>query len=85
MLHFSPYQAVQIKTVGTRSDVLTISFRTLLDPVLLFDGIGGNIRGADYTVLDFPSSDFYHYHRESIDSSASWEQLLPIIQAFLNK
>ena len=85
MLHFSPYQAVQIKTVGTRSDVLTISFRTLLDPVLLLDGIGGNIRGADYTVLDFPSSDFYHYHRESIDSSASWEQLLPIIQAFLNK
>ena len=85
MLHFSPYQAVQIKTVGERPDILTISYRTLLDPVLLLDGIGGNIQGADYTVLDFPSSDLGHLHRESINSSASWEQINSLIQAFLTK
>ena len=84
LFHFSPFQAAHIQTAGSKTDILTIDFQTIGDPVLLLDGIG-SIHGADYRIVDFPNSAVQFLHRESIDHSETWDQIIQLIQGFLNR
>ena len=84
LFHFSPYQAAQIRSVGSDPDILTIDFQTIGDPVLFLDGMG-TIRGADYRIIDFPDNGINYLHRESIDNSDTWEQIIQFIHAFINR
>lgn len=85
IVHFEPYQAGRIRTIGTSTDVLTIDFKMEDDPILRL-GSGGDIEGADIHYdggrSDAPAE---KKHRYPISHSATWEELQPFIDAFLGE
>ncbi|MCR5548053.1 MAG: hypothetical protein K6F25_04815, partial [Bacteroidales bacterium] len=86
LVHFEPYQAKDIETIGKSSDILTIDFQTEGDWVInTIDS--GSISGADVQIVDdkHPYSSWRTIHRQAIDSSLSWEQIVSIIQSFLDE
>lgn len=84
LVHFSPYQAGDINTIGKDNNVLTIDFQTRGDLVISIVS-PGVVNDADYSIKRDPkASSIMYYHRESIDDSSSWDVLLGIIQEFLN-
>lgn len=82
VLHFSPYQASSIMSVGSSNDILSIDYQTIHDPVISIIS-AGDIKGADVRIRKEPQSEsIMFYHRESIDSDDSWNDIEEYIQSF---
>ena len=85
MLHFEPYQASNISSIGTSANILTIDYQTSGDWVISFSG-QGRIQGSDNTVLgEQGSSTWSTVHRKAIDTEKTWNEIIKFINAFLNE
>ena len=86
LIHLSPYQANKIVSHGDEEDILTIDIQTKGDPVLRL-GLSsqGNIKNADSIIVkEATHSEIKYIHTETLQSS-TWDDLINIINEFLNK
>ena len=84
LVHFEPYQAGRIKSVGSTEGILSIDYQTLGDWVIEHVG-KGDIVGADSHIKATSTSDVLHIHRDAIDNTESWDRIEKIISDFLRK
>jgi hypothetical protein len=85
IVHFEPYQAPDIETIGSSGNILTIDYQ-VLDDWLIHIGGKGRIRNADLLLGNYRSGAPLHKkHRYPINHSATWRELQPYIDEFLSE
>lgn len=85
IIHFEPYQAEKICSIGGKSDVLVIDIQTQGDWVInIFDS--GSIQDADYKHQVLPDSDpgWQRIHTYAL-SEETWNEIIAQINEFLSK
>lgn len=83
IVHFEPYQARDISTIGKNKNVLAIDYQMADDFILRF-GSGGRIKDADQIISGGRSdAPLKKKHRYPINHSSTWLELSSLIERFI--
>ena len=83
LVHFEPYQANNISSVGGNKSVLSVDYQTEGDFIINYIK-SGDMKDADVHFRAKSTADFLHIHRAAIDNSSSWDDIKKFIYDFLN-
>lgn len=79
IVHFEPYQASAIESVGAAKDIYVIDYQ-MTDDWLIHLGGKGRIKGADFLLGNRPSdAPPKKKHRYPINHSSTWTEIRPYV------